>query len=157
VFDRFGLNGKIGSLCPRYRNETRRGTEEKAFHHLHRDLQVCLAVGGFRSSDAEAPWKVPNRSPRNHPVLFTHLAVGSVDRTGRPGDAPLRRVTNLSQQSCTHNGKTGESQALRRVFRRVLHKWHWNFSLVPTPRNLPPLFGNTARIYDLYQGARETF
>ena len=41
VFDRFGLNGKIGSLCSRNRNETRRGTEEKAFHHLHRDLQVC--------------------------------------------------------------------------------------------------------------------
>jgi len=30
VFDRFGLNGKIGSLCPCDRNETRRGTEEKA-------------------------------------------------------------------------------------------------------------------------------
>ena len=26
---------KIGSLRPRHRNETRRGAEEKAFHHLH--------------------------------------------------------------------------------------------------------------------------
>src|SRR6266404_4576151 len=40
VFDRLGLDGKIGSLCPRDRNETGCGTEEKAFHHLHRNLQV---------------------------------------------------------------------------------------------------------------------
>src|SRR5205823_6472567 len=59
VFDRFGLNGKIGSLCSRYRNETRRGTEEKAFHHLHRDLQVCCREG----SVCWAP-KRPGRSPK---------------------------------------------------------------------------------------------
>jgi hypothetical protein len=28
VLDRFGLNGKIGSLCPSHRNETRRGAQE---------------------------------------------------------------------------------------------------------------------------------
>src|ERR1051325_7648036 len=65
IFDRLGLYGKIGSLCPRDRNEARWGTEEKAFHHLHRDLQVCLS-GGFRSPGAVAPWKVPLSSPRNH-------------------------------------------------------------------------------------------
>src|SRR3954449_6395015 len=60
VFDRFGLNGKIGSLCPSHRNETRRGTEEKAFHHLHRDLQVCCREG----SVCWAP-KRPGRSPKS--------------------------------------------------------------------------------------------
>jgi hypothetical protein len=34
-------------------------------------------VGGFRSSDAETPWKVPFSSPRNHPALrFSPTSVG---------------------------------------------------------------------------------
>src|SRR5712691_7833153 len=79
--------------------------------------------GGFRSSDAAASWKVPNQSPRNHPV-FLLSPCGSIQltRTGRPGDAPLRRVFNLSHETCTHNEKTGESQGRKRVFGRVLHK-----------------------------------
>src|ERR1044072_3621405 len=32
--------------------------------------KFLLLVGGFRSSDAETPWKVPFSSPRNHPVLY---------------------------------------------------------------------------------------
>src|SRR4029077_6819148 len=35
VLDRLGLFGKIGSLRPSHRNETRCGAQEKAFHHLH--------------------------------------------------------------------------------------------------------------------------
>src|SRR5437764_12806574 len=77
--------------------------------------------------------KHPGRSPivprETTRFSFAHLAVGSVDRTGRPRDAPLRRVINLSQQSCTNNGKTGESQGRKRVFRHVLHKWHSRFRL----------------------------
>src|ERR1043165_6276303 len=32
--------------------------------------KFLLIVGGFRSSDAETPWKVPFSSPRNHPALY---------------------------------------------------------------------------------------
>ena len=35
VFDRLGLNGKIGGLCSSDRNETCCRAEEKTFHHLH--------------------------------------------------------------------------------------------------------------------------
>src|SRR6185437_3875222 len=35
VLDRLGLYGKIGSLRPSHRNDTRCGAQEKAFHHLH--------------------------------------------------------------------------------------------------------------------------
>src|SRR5664279_4485683 len=37
VLDRLGLDGKIGSLRPSHRNETRCAAQEKAFHHLHLD------------------------------------------------------------------------------------------------------------------------
>src|SRR6185369_14243467 len=72
------------------------------------------------------PWKVPLSSPLNHPAL--RLSV-PLHRTGRLGDAPLHRVSNLSHGSCTDNEKRLESQARKRVFRRVLHKWHSAFSL----------------------------
>src|SRR5207244_12544371 len=42
VLDRLGLDGKIGSLRPRNRDKSRRGAEEKTFHHLHSNLQVAL-------------------------------------------------------------------------------------------------------------------
>ena len=68
----------------------------------------------------------PQFSPRETTRLFRFSPCGSIQltRTGRPGDAPLRRVFNLSHESCTHNEKTAESQASKRVFRQVLHKWH---------------------------------
>src|ERR1041384_5255467 len=93
-----------------------------------------FVVGRVRSSGAEAPWKVPLSSPLNHPVL--RLSVPR-HRTGRLGDAPLHRVSNLSHGSCTDNEKRRESQAPRRVFRRVLHKWHsifrWSKPAVRAP------------------------
>src|SRR5215510_8456098 len=48
VFDRLGLDGKIGSLRPRNCDKSCRGAEEKTFHHLHSNLQVALSMGGFR-------------------------------------------------------------------------------------------------------------
>ena len=59
VFDRFGLDGKIGCLRPRNRDQTRRAAEEKAFHHLHRDLH-SLPCGRVPSPPG-APH--PGRSP----------------------------------------------------------------------------------------------
>ena len=59
VFDRFGLDGKIGCLCPSNRDQTRRAAEEKAFHHLHRDLQVCVPWEGSVYAGCRHPWKVP--------------------------------------------------------------------------------------------------
>src|SRR3954462_14512594 len=83
-----------------------------------------LIVGGFRSSEAEAPWKVPNQFPAKPPgPLFPTTTVRlSRTRTGRPGDAPLRRIRNLNQATCTHNEKTAESQGCGRVLRHVLRK-----------------------------------
>src|SRR5262249_54019794 len=55
VLDRLGLDGKIGCLCSRYCDETRRGAEEKAFHHLHIPPPVC------DSSEGSSPTgKVPS-------------------------------------------------------------------------------------------------
>src|ERR1041384_3885505 len=63
VFDRLGLDGKIGRLCPSNRDQTRRAAEEKAFDHLHRDLQ-SLPCGRVPSPPgAPHPRKVP-LSPR---------------------------------------------------------------------------------------------
>ena len=53
---------------------------------------------------------------------FVRQRSDPLNRTGRLGDAPLHRVSNLSHGSCTDNEKRPESQAPRRVFRRVLHK-----------------------------------
>src|SRR5205814_3190210 len=58
VFDRLGLDGKIGGLRPRDRNDTRCGAEEKTFHHLHLNLQVPLWEGSSPPGAAH-PWKVP--------------------------------------------------------------------------------------------------
>src|SRR5947209_11072990 len=69
-------------------------------------------------------------SPRET-TRFLSLAFRSdpSNRTGRLGDAPLHRVSNLSHGSCTEKKKRDESQAPERVFRRVLHKWHVTFCL----------------------------
>jgi hypothetical protein len=40
------LHGKIGSLCPGNRGETRGGPEQKALHELHSDLQISRPRGG---------------------------------------------------------------------------------------------------------------
>src|SRR6185436_4055854 len=92
VFDRLGLYGKIGSLCSWNRNDSRRGNEEKTFHHLHFVPPCCTSVGGFELRRVQrAPWKVPV-SPRT-----TRKPVHTLDsRTGRPGDAPLRRAIRLA-------------------------------------------------------------
>src|SRR3954470_4718257 len=69
-------------------------------------------------------------SPRET-TRFLSLAFRSdpSNRTGRLGDAPLHRVSNLRHGSCTEKKKRDESQAPERVFRRVLHKWHVTFCL----------------------------
>src|ERR1051325_1092019 len=83
-----------------------------------------FVVGRVPLAGCLSPWKVPLSSPLNHPVL--RLSV-PLHRTGRLGDAPLHRVSNLSHGSCTEKKKRNESQAPKRVFRRVLHKWHAAF------------------------------
>src|SRR5712671_5969217 len=61
VFDRFGLDGKIGSLRPRHCDKSCRGAEEKTFHHLHSNLQVALHGRVPSPPGALSPhgWKVP--------------------------------------------------------------------------------------------------
>src|ERR1044072_9319202 len=77
--------------------------------------------------------KHPGRSPSvpretTRSFISHHSDANFRTWTGRPGDAPLRRVSNLNDEGCTHKGKTSESQASERLFRWVLHKWHWRFS-----------------------------
>src|SRR6266487_73451 len=68
----------------------------------------------------EGPQQFPAKPPGS---LFPTTTVRpSRTRTGRPGDAPLRRIRNLNQGTCTHNEKTSESQGSGRVLRRVLRK-----------------------------------
>src|SRR6476646_3420021 len=92
-----------------------------------------LLSGGFRRaghrSALEGPLKFPAKPP--DPSVLA-LRSDPPNRTGRLGDAPLHRVSNLSQEVCTDNEKTAESQALERVFRQVLHKWHSLFASLIT-------------------------
>ena len=76
--------------------------------------------------------KHPGRSPSvpretTRSFISHHCDANFRTWTGRPGDAPLRRVSNLNDGGCTHNGKTAESQGWRCLFGRVLHKWHGQF------------------------------
>src|SRR5262249_42384600 len=61
VFDRLGLDGKIGSLRPRNCDKSCRRAEEKTFHHLHSNLQVALHGMVPSPPGAFSPqgWKVP--------------------------------------------------------------------------------------------------
>src|SRR5205814_9052838 len=59
VFDRLGLDGKIGSLCPSHRNETGCGAEEKTFRHLHLNLQVRVVGGSVSVVVTCTRWMVP--------------------------------------------------------------------------------------------------
>src|SRR5439155_16189112 len=101
VFDRLCLDREIGSLRTSDRNQTRGGTQEKAFHHLHRDLQfICRGRVRLRRVH-DAPWKVPLRSPlttrRAIRIWYSSPLMRPTHRTGRPGDPPLRRTITLAQ------------------------------------------------------------
>src|SRR5262249_36202800 len=102
VFDRLGLDREVGSLSPGDRNQTRGGTQEKVFHHLHPDLQI-ICRGRVRVRRVRcAPWKVPLHSPQppRSPFassVFQPLRDALDTRTRRPGDAPLRRTITLTQ------------------------------------------------------------
>src|ERR671927_155397 len=60
----------------------------------------------------EGPLKFPAKPPGSLSLAFRS---DPLNRTGRLGDAPLHRVSNLSQGTCTQNEKTAESQGLERV------------------------------------------
>ena len=64
VFDRLGLDGKIGCLRPRNCDESCRGAEEKTFHHLHSNLQVALHGRVPSPPGAPHPMEGPLQSPR---------------------------------------------------------------------------------------------
>src|SRR6516165_3969644 len=48
VFYWLGLDRKICCLPSRNRNQTGRGAEEEAFHHLHLEPPIVVPCGGFR-------------------------------------------------------------------------------------------------------------
>src|SRR5204863_87868 len=50
IFDGSGLDRHVCGLCPRDRRQPRRGTEEKAFHHLHLNLRSHLLWEGSVSA-----------------------------------------------------------------------------------------------------------
>src|ERR1700754_4848714 len=87
--------------------------------------------------------KHPGRSPSvpretTRSFISHHCDANFRTWTGRPGDAPLRRVSNLNDEGCTHNGRTAKSQGWRCLFSRVLHKWHWRFSTFVNHKHSAP-------------------
>src|SRR5262249_23801445 len=80
VLDRPGLDGKIGSLRPRNRNQTCCGSKEKTFHHLHLNLQVALRGRVPSPPGAQHPMEGPLQSPRlfdlRYPPKIEHGDLG---------------------------------------------------------------------------------
>src|SRR5262249_52643661 len=132
VFDRLGLDGKIGRLCSRHGDETRRGAEEQAFHHLHVKPPVA-AVGGFRLPPSAALH--PGRSPGPITTRFfgTHL-----DKATRPPDrgSPLLSFGQFSQAPLSRNKEHLSCGLYPSFFALVLQKKHVMMQQVPSPRKL---------------------
>src|SRR3954447_6809973 len=129
------LTGRSAACAPA--TATRPAAEPR-----RRLFTIFIVTSKFVVGRVPSRWapKRPGRSPKlpAKPPGSSFLALRSdpLNRTGRLGDAPLHRVFNLSHGSCTDNEKTAESQAPKRVFKRVLHKWHSAFLPVERERGL---------------------
>src|SRR5262249_22550925 len=117
------------SLSPSDRNQTRGGTQEKVFHHLHRDLQI-ICRGRVRVRRVHcAPWKIPLHSPQPprapHRIFDIPTPRDALDTR----DEATRRCPPPSHDHITSRGSKGneeqaESQLISYVFENVLHKWY---------------------------------
>src|SRR4029077_17505595 len=109
------LDGKIGGLRPRHRNDTRCGAEEKTFHHLHLNLQVPFCREGSVSAGCDAPLEGPLSVPLNRPA---NPALLRPDRT--TGDAPLRRNLTLIVRAHAGNNEEVPQWNLNTIFTILL-------------------------------------
>src|ERR1043165_8796448 len=64
------FTGRSAACAPATATRPAAGPRRRLFTTFIATPQILLLVGGFRSSDAETPWKVTFSSPRNHPVLY---------------------------------------------------------------------------------------
>src|SRR5437868_612186 len=64
------LTGRSAACAPATATRPAAEPRRRLFTIFIVTSKFLLLVGGFRSSDAEASWKVPFSSPRNHPVLY---------------------------------------------------------------------------------------
>ena len=96
VLNRRCLYRHVGCLRPSDRDETRGGTEQKTFHHLHLNLHLLSWEDRSPSGAAhpEGPLSSPSRPALPVP-LFVPLG-HRPDRKERHGDAPLRRPHTIS-------------------------------------------------------------
>src|SRR3954469_226327 len=83
------LTGRSAACAPATATRPAAEPRRRLFTIFIVTSKFVLAVGGFRSSDAEASWKVPNQSPRNHPVFrFSPCGFDSVDPDGATWGCP---------------------------------------------------------------------
>src|SRR5262249_7864868 len=69
VFDRLGLDGKIGSLRPRNRDKSCCGAEEKTFRHLHSNLHCASWKGSVQPGLVTPPMESLIRDQSSCPAF----------------------------------------------------------------------------------------
>src|SRR5262249_41694687 len=92
IFDRPGLDGKIGRLGCSHRGETRRAAEQQAFDALHRGLQGS-SYGGFR----------PRSTPRTLTLRRILRAASRAPTANAATGRPLRRDSDSRPSVPTRN------------------------------------------------------
>src|SRR5262249_56917039 len=81
LLNRFSLHRHVGSLPPSDRDQSRRRTEEKTFHHLHLNLHL-LSWEGSVSVGRCSPWKVPLAPLTSRPFRYLRCPLSN-GLTGR--------------------------------------------------------------------------
>src|SRR5215211_5253804 len=87
-----------------------------------------VVMGGFRldgcrNTQLEGSL-IPSKPPGTPFRTLTSRPTRRSGKTGRPGDAPLRRRCHLTERGCTRNEEAPLRAAPVSVFIRLLHKWH---------------------------------
>src|SRR5262249_23322896 len=128
VFNWLRLDRKISCLPSRNRNQTGRGAEEEAFHHLHSNLHCC-PVGGFRPwpgglHPLEGPLrpqkparslhspKTPNESTWGSPPRRT-VTVADGFRGARKKCPTHSLLRTISERCCVKNTQGGQPLTAR--------------------------------------------
>src|SRR5262249_59536086 len=113
-----GLDGKISCLPSANRNQTGRGAEEEAFHHLHLEPPI-VAVEGFRF------WWVMDRTPRRPPQSPKAARPSLPENTARIDFGfPPPPHCHIIGRVPTRNEELAGSQARLDDFSNVLRKKH---------------------------------
>src|SRR3979411_1372163 len=97
------LTGRSAACAPATATRPAAEPRRRLFTIFIVTSKLVLAVGGFRAghrSALEGPLKFPAKPPGSS---FSPLWSEPLNRTGRLRDAPLHRVFNRSQGSCTNN------------------------------------------------------